>query len=141
MKVICTNGHEISINFKHFNSGVRCALCKKFKKEEYCREVLEKYTGQIFPKTRPGWLINPNSGRRMELDGYSEVLNMAFEYDGEFHFKDSRISKRRPIAVDKQKVRDSIKDLLCERKGTKLIRIPYHIDNLEEYIKNQVDKI
>ena len=34
---------------------------------------------------RPDWLISPD-GNKMELDGYSEQLQIAFEYNGEQHY-------------------------------------------------------
>jgi len=39
----------------------------------------------IFPAQRPLWLINAR-GHQMELDGYCQKLNLAFEYQGEQHF-------------------------------------------------------
>ena len=68
----------------------------------------------------------------MELDGYCEELKIAFEYDGEFHYKD--------IYDDyhNQQKRDTIKDKLCKEQGIKLIRIPYWINDKRTYIQDQL---
>ena len=80
-------------------------------KEEICREILEEYYGFPFPNMKPFWLINPLTGRHLEIDCYCEQLGIGVEYDGRYH-KDL-----------KQAARDRIKDKLCKKSGFTLIRI------------------
>src|SRR5208337_1692102 len=40
------------------------------KHENRCRQIFEKIFRKRFPKLRPEWLINPATGRRLELDGF-----------------------------------------------------------------------
>ena len=49
------------------------------------RQVLENLVGFPLPICCPRWLVNPRTKRRLELDMYSEVHRLAFEYDGEQH--------------------------------------------------------
>ena len=49
--------------------------------EAYVRQLFECAFGRPFIKVRPKFLEG------LELDGYCEELKMAFEYDGEQHFK------------------------------------------------------
>jgi len=54
----------------------------KFKGSEACvRQLFASAFGRPFVKVRPKFL------ECLELDGYYEELKMAFEYDGEQHFK------------------------------------------------------
>ena len=54
----------------------------KWKSENKCKEIFEKlFVGYKFPKQRPYFL------NKMELDGYSQRLLLAFEFDGKQHFE------------------------------------------------------
>ena len=59
-------------------------------------------------KIKPKWLTNSRNNR-MELDGYCKKMKIAFEYQGEQHFKISRyslgkIQLKQRILDDKQKI-------------------------------------
>ena len=58
----------------------------QYKSESRVRSVIEKLTGHSFVKVRPDFLKQPN-GKNLELDGYNEELQCAFEYDGIQHRK------------------------------------------------------
>lgn len=53
--------------------------------ERTARELLETRLGKPFTKIRPSWLPG-DKGRNLELDGYCEELNLAFEYNGSQHY-------------------------------------------------------
>jgi len=75
----------------------------------------------------------------LELDGYNEELNLAFEYDGEYHYK--KHHKGSEKTFQDQKKRDKLKTKICKEKGVILIRIPYtEKNNLESFIKNKLQK-
>lgn len=132
LKVKCKNNHEYDIRFSNYTKGHRCPFCRN-KKEEYCRELFEKLTNKKFKKSRPDFLKYKN-GRNLELDGFCPELNLAFEYDGEQHFKPfSNWGGEKRYLLSKE--RDLFKDQKCIENNIKLIRVPYFIKNKEQYIK------
>ena len=76
----CSNGHTFEKSPKKVRIGQRCPKCTIHIKEEECRFVFEWLTGYRFNKTRS--VVSP-----FELDGYSEHLHVAFEYQGEQHYR------------------------------------------------------
>jgi hypothetical protein len=86
--------------------------------------------GVAFKKCRPGWLRN-TTGHRLELDGYSEELRIAFEYHGEQHYDPARTigkgdkSKRFAGQIE----RDALKARLCQEAGVRLIVVPAFSDD------------
>jgi hypothetical protein len=101
------------------------------------RYVETLFDGHKFPKTRPEWLINPATGRRMELDMYCEALDLALEYDGAQHEHFTPHWHRTYDVFEQQQTRDRLKDRICADKGVHLLRIPYNIpyDHLGAYIE------
>lgn len=111
------------------------------------RFIYLKYTKSIyiyrfnvkFPKIRPDWLVNPDTGRVLELDGYNECLHLAFEYNGPFHYDSMGRDERTMVA---NRIRDQNKIHLCEQHGVDLIVIPYTEDaNIREYILEKLTSI
>lgn len=82
------------------------------------RFYLEKVFLDKFPKSNPSWLINPRTGRRLQLDGYCSKLKIAFEYQGEQHFNPKHYRYDENI-----KFRDRMKRKLCIENGVRLIVI------------------
>jgi rubrerythrin len=116
----------------NIKAGSGCPKCVRqiSKNEETVREYLESKTGLTFPKVKPSFLVNPNTGKRLELDGYCKKLKMAFEYDGEQHFKPVKCwgGKNRFL---KTKKLDLLKNKLCKNNNIRLLRINYK--NIQEY--------
>lgn len=115
--------------------------CKKNKKKRFkCKlrcekrltKVFESILKKKFKKCRPKWLINPKSGRPLELDGYNEELKLAFEYNGKQHYKKSRYNWTEEMLED-QIARDSIKRQLCKENNITLIEVPYTVTQKEFY--------
>ncbi len=106
--------------------------------EAICRNVLEKIYKKPFLKKRPSWLINPKTGKRMELDGFNEQLKIAFEYDGIQHYKYPNKFHKTEQAFLGQVQRDKDKVRICDEHGVYLIRVPYTVPNnmIEHFIKN-----
>lgn len=126
----CSNGHTWYCNFTYIkNKNSWCPNCK-YKSESACRDLLEELTGEKFPKTRTKWL----SG--LELDGFSERLNLGFEYNGEQHYKVVPCFHKNGIRdLEVQQKRDVKKIHLCKENGIKLIIIPY------EYTHTELEKL
>lgn len=136
LKIKCPQNHVYTVNSNNFKSGKRCPECKIYKNEEECRQIIEKITNNKFPKVKPDFLKNPQTGFNLELDGYCEELKMAFEYDGEHHYQETHYNNN----LQKVKEIDSLKDKLCLKSGILLLRIPYWEKNKEKLIKDLIQK-
>ena len=89
----CVFGHNFQRSFSQIQNSIKnyinpCTKCNpKSNNEEILRFILESMTLKKFPKRKPDWLIDDVTGNRLELDGYSEEIGLAFEYDGRQHQK------------------------------------------------------
>ncbi len=127
LKFQCDKKHEWFAAAKHIKRGSWCPYCK-LKSEQECRAKIEQLFGQKFPKRKPSWLVN-EQGNRLELDGFSEEISVAFEHNGIQHYHPidrfggrDRFVKR--VENDQQKIRQ------CAKHGVSLIVIPALVDIL-----------
>jgi hypothetical protein len=97
------------------------------KGEAICRDFLERFFKRSFPRVRPAFLVNPETGRRMELDGYNEELGIAVEYNGIQHYKWPAWPAMSLENFKKQVYRDQIKIELCDFNNVFLIVVPYNV--------------
>jgi hypothetical protein len=133
MRWRCAEGHEWeAILLSIRNHGTWCASCSLFKREKECRRWFEHFTGIGFPKLRPVWLGG------LELDGYCESLNLAFEYQGEQHYRYVEYFHKTPEELEKQTERDFRKQTLCQGRGVILIQIPYWVSSLEKSVRQRL---
>lgn len=137
----CRDGHEWEANamsVKH--AGQWCPVCSSGFSERLCRAIFEAVFGELFPKTRPLWLKNAR-GNRMELDGYSKKLGIAFEYHGVQHYKEIEFFHLK-TSLSMRQQDDNTKRSLCMEHGVSLIEVPYNIqpEELQKYIYNQCTK-
>ncbi|WP_434284699.1 zinc-ribbon domain-containing protein [Clostridium botulinum] len=121
LKWQCNSGHIWLARPHDIKKGAWCPKCAriKFFNEEKCRYIFEKLLNKNFFSTRT---ILPNG---LELDGYNEELNLAFEYNGEQHYNSEKMFHKSPKAFEKQKKRDEEKKELCKARSITLIEIPY----------------
>lgn len=109
------------------------------KLQEYTKtsllKALSDYEVEIIENSRPYWLLSSDKLTKMELDLFIPKLNLAFEIQGEQHFKyipyfhkDENDFKRR-LMLDQEK-----KDL-CYGKGIQLIEICCEMD-IDLFIKD-----
>jgi len=121
----CSLGHPNTNLWKKIEGGQWCNTCgRSSKSEEITRHVLQEIFDRPFPKKRPRWLRNSRD-RQMELDGYAEDLAVAFEYQGEQHFKESSWyggNLQQRIGDDKRKAK------LCLQHGVCLLIATYEDD-------------
>lgn len=114
-----------------------CPYCSSGLYERICREYFEQLFGNKFPKTRPQWLKNSRNNI-MELDGYCNELNLAFEHNGKQHYSESKQFKTNI----KQRIEDDkLKHILCKEHNIFLIEIPElftftKFENLRKVIKD-----
>lgn len=119
IKFKCKSNHIFNMKYSNaINLGHWCSICSKTNNisEEICRSYFEAMFGKKFKKIRPNWLIN-NSNAKLELDGYCEKFNLAFEHNGTFHF-----SNKLKDHLQTQS-NDLIKSKLCKLYNINLIII------------------
>ena len=141
MRWKCDKGHEWDAKFDDIkNKGRWCPQCKKSKSEHLCRDIFEKYLVEEFPTKRPEWLEG------LELDGYNEEVNIAFEYNGIQHYEYNEFFHRGDYErFEEQQARDLKKYRICRERNVDLIIIPYQYDytnptELEDFIFNELCK-
>jgi hypothetical protein len=140
MEWSCEQGHVWTATAGGIVSGKWCPSCKVRVSERICRKYFEEIFKEKFLKIRPDWLRN-DRGRKMELDGYSKKLNLAFEYQGEQHyFNIPNLQVSHPL---ERIIRDDIlKEKLCKENNVRLIHVPYYVrkEDMGKYILQQVDR-
>lgn len=140
--VAITAGHNVPL--ERFISLFLPQFKKKestTRREDQCRKIIERLTGHSFSKVRPDFLINPETGRRLELDCYNPLLKIALEYNGEQHYRFIPYFHQSEKDFEKQVQRDELKKKLCEENGIKLITVPFNVTDLEEFIQSKLQKI
>lgn len=132
---------ETSSKKKEEKKGKKGKYEGKFEKR--CRVIFEDLFNVKFISVNPKWLINKITGHALELDGYNEPLNLAFEYDGEQHLKRVDRFQKNDKQFQYQVLKDTMKTKMCREKGVDLIRIPPYItyDDLESYIIDELTRI
>jgi thiol-disulfide isomerase/thioredoxin len=129
LKWQCAEGHVWEAVPGAIKSGQWCSNCNFYLSEQICRTTFEQLFKSKFPKNKPSWLIN-SRGNRMELDGYSADLKIAFEYNGVQHYEinyytDTEEKLRRRIEDDTTKFE------LCKKMGVSLFVFDFN-DDLSE---------
>lgn len=113
------------------------------KKEEKCRNILERIYFKPFPSARPNFLKNPATGKNLEIDCYNKSLKIGLEYDGKQHAEYNPFFHRKgPIEFTYQVKKDEWKNEKCKKEGICLIRVPHWIPDidLENFIRNKLRK-
>ncbi|AZY88414.1 hypothetical protein [Lumpfish ranavirus] len=106
------------------------------KGEAACREAAYRITGKRFEKIRHKGIVNPDTGRALELDCYSKSLKTAIEYQGRQHYEYvSVFHKGGRQDLRKQHERDCYKRAACQKLGIKLIEVPYTVKDIEGYLR------
>ncbi len=122
----CKNNHIWKARPNDIRQGQWCPICSSGISERICRQFFEVIFNLKFPKIKPKWLKN-SRGNLMELDGYCEQLNIAFEYHGRQHFMvTGKFTKKNGLKQRKED--DLLKRTTCKEKGIILIEVPYTID-------------
>jgi len=135
LKFKCNNGHVWdAIPNTILKRGSWCSMCNSTIGENICRYVLEKIFKTSFNKSRPDWLSTKRG--KLELDGYSEKLKIAFEYQGEQHYNPIKFYGGEKDNFKKQLERDKIKSYRCKKNGVKLLVFPF----FKKMLNNEVIK-
>jgi len=137
----CSAGHQFHMRVSNALAGHWCQQCGKGLSERLCRAIFTHLYEAPFPRTRPSWLLSKMNAR-MELDGFNEDLNLAFEYQGVQHYRPVRKFKLDVERLKHIQERDALKASVCAAKGVTLLPIPYEISHckLESYIREQLEQ-
>ena len=116
LKYICPKGHHHSITWNKWNSKrkQRCPFCNKSGKSKW-EKTVKNFLGELninyVPNDRTQ-LVNPNTGRLLELDIWIPNLNKAIECNGLYWHSRKQVSKN-----------DRIKQQLCKDQNIDLLVI------------------
>jgi hypothetical protein len=104
--------------------------------EARCGQALHKVFGVKFPKVKPSWLVNPLTGRRLELDFYNEELGIALEAQGAGHYDEHAFGQGKE-GLDKVVQRDNVKYDLCVENNVYLMRVPFTVpfSDIDAYVE------
>lgn len=116
----CAEGHKWNASPGNILSGHWCPVCNKGVSERICRVVFEAIFKRKFPTKRPFWLRNLFTGKNLELDGYCKELKLAFEYQGQQHFKP--VYGKNNLKTTQSN--DQLKVDCCRDNGVTLVVIP-----------------
>ena len=136
----CAEGHTWEATPNSVKFGSWCGRCHIYYSEELCRTTFEQLFNKDFVKTRPHWLVGIK-GHALELDGYCEDYKIAFEYNGEQHYRNLPFHKNK--ILEEIKVSDNLKLSLCRENGVYLFVITYKDDltQLPQLIKNRAGSL
>jgi len=113
--------------------------------ELICKRTLERIFKVPFTNQRPKFLLNPETGRQLELDCYNEDLGIAVEYNGPQHYvypnQESERGRQTFEEFKNQIRRDQLKADLCNANGITLITVPYNVpkEDIPRYITTFLD--
>ena len=135
------DGHEWKATPNSLLSRTGYPKCNESKGEKRIGKYLDsrdiKYKSQYK-------FNNCKSKKELPFDFYIPSLNMAIEYDGEYHYmiitrgKNDTYKKAFNRFVE-GKIRDTIKTIYCKENNIKLIRIPYtEYDNIEKILEKEL---
>jgi len=141
LKWKCKDGHIWKAIPNKIQMGGWCRICSQRVSERICRGFFETIFQKKFPTLKPSWLINSRSGR-MELDGYSKDLGLAFEYHGKQHYSTVSLFTPDEKALAQRKEDDKLKRTLCEKHNVVLIEVPYTVsyEDMDDYIIKKCKK-
>jgi hypothetical protein len=117
---------------------------KKVSRERYVRNLLETMFRHRFPSIRPKWLVNPKTGRCLELDCYCKEMNLCVEIDGIQHHKYlPYFHKSGYQEFLDMRDRDQMKNILCRKRGLKLVRLPHTVadQDIEMYLLQKINTV
>lgn len=140
----CKYGHKWKTRLNGVTLGYWCPTCASGIGERICKIFFETVFEDTFVKVRPEWLVSP-SGYRLELDGYSEKLKLAFEHQGQQHYRDIDLFTSK-YSVKMRRDLDALKIELCRKRGITLIEVPEipnltPLEDVKDVIKNACNDV
>lgn len=119
---ICQDGHEFKITPEKLKQNRWCPECSKRVGERICKLVFEHIFGSKFERVRlKDW--KSERGAALELDGYSQELKIAFEYQGLQHYKNVGFYFKSEEEFKNRLKNDELKQIFAKRDGITLVII------------------
>lgn len=118
---------------QHADETRKAHAQKRLERSDFCGEALMHEILSVIvdshefeDNARPGFLVNPSTGERLELDRFYPLHRVAFEFNGQQHYvATARFSKQQ---VSKQRQRDAIKRRICSENKVTLVIV--HAEDL-----------
>ena len=136
------DGYEWETRPDNLLGGKGCPKCNESKGEKR----IGKYLDSKNIEYKSQYKFNDcRSKFKLPFDFYIPNLNIAIEYDGEYHYMIINIGKndtyeRAFNRFVEGKIRDTIKTIYCKENNIKLIRIPYtEYDNIEKILEKELE--
>jgi hypothetical protein len=123
LEVQCADGHVFWKSLsKIINHHQWCPRCAGTHEESLARHYLEHFLELKFDaiRSRPTWL-KEETGIALELDGVNEARKVAFEYQGEHHYRQLAHYGK---PVDEVRARDQLKVSAARSRGFLLVVVP-----------------
>ena len=120
-----------------------CPLCSQSMGEAKMMSILKEFGYNIIPQYTFDDCVYVN---KLRFDGYDEDNNIAFEYQGEQHYRPVDFGGYGQESAEEQFVlnqtRDQIKEEYCKSNGIPLIKIPYwEFDNMGAFLMSELNNI
>ena len=137
----CDNNFQMDIT--HVKRPQWCPSCTEGESERICRGYFERIFNAQFSKIKPEWLKNPKTNSSLELDGYNEKLQIAFEFNGPQHYVYYPKFHKHYDDFKEQQEKDYIKEITCKENGVTLISVPHTLDydEFQKFIKNEYERL
>lgn len=134
----CPDKHVFKMSFGKFQQGQRCPKCiNKSAGENRIREFLSKNNINFKREFR---FDDCRCRNTLPFDFYLLDFNVLIEFDGVQHFEIIDYFGGLDAFI-KLKIRDTIKNIYCDKNDIKLIRIPYwEFDNIEKILDTEINK-
>lgn len=126
------------------NEDTGCPVCNSVGlTEKGIKQFLDKVFGAgNFVKVKPDFLKNPDTGFNLEIDCYSEKLNIAIEIHGGQHYKYLKFFHGNINEFKNQQKRDNFKKQKILEKGIKFIELDISsiskIKNIKQTLKSKL---
>ena len=123
----CPIGHEYKASFGNFKSGKRCPICNAENTSSKGEQDLALYVeslGISIVRNDRSLLVNPLTGKNLELDIYIPSLSKAIEYNG--------------VYWHSIKNNDKIKQYQCKQLGIELLVVNENNWNSNKEIEKKI---
>lgn len=133
----CRYEHEFQMSPKSIIRGYWCSACSSNTvREEMVRSIfVEAFRGKLFPNTHTAPFM-----KGLEIDGYNAELKLAWEHNGQQHYKWVKIFQPTESHFHRQVELDRIRKERCDEAGVKLIIVKYDIKikDLRQHVRKLI---
>ena len=113
--------------------GMRSTASKS--EDDLAKLIEYRFSVKLIRNIRPSWLQVPNRRSNLELDMFLPEKNLAIEYDGPQHYEYPNPFHVSRAEFEHQQSLDRLKEELCEKRGVKLVRVRYDVEDPIAFIE------